>query len=604
MPLAVNQILQGRYRILRPLGQGGMGTVYLAEDLRLGSRCAIKERVPDPTANPHALAQMRQQFRLEAHTLAALSHPNLPKVTDFFTEGLNEYIVMEYVEGEDLAGLLARYNGPLPEQHVLTWADQVLDALDYLHSRQPNAVIHRDIKPANIILTPNGNVKLVDFGLVKLFDPANPYTATAMKGMGTPEYTPLEQYGKGAGHTDARSDIYAFGATLYHLLTAVAPTDAPQRTLNPASMIAPRRVNPALSASTEAAVLRALNLHPDQRFASAREMRSALQGPSAAPTQPAVGLPGQRTRHLPVALGIGAAAFVILVVLVVLLNGTRTTRGDEVSTGGMPLATDVLSGGVTPVPTPSHTRDATMVTLTVEAGATEEAARLAGTQTAVVTTIEAALTATADVETTAVARARAATATERAVARATADAAPLDPEEQAAYHQLLIEAGESAQVTATIAAAATQTAAAVATQSAAVRATAAANATAVMQATLAAHATATAQADATATAQSGAKVGRGVVFGRMILETTGQPMAELTVELGKCWRTDFCGSFRVVQKQSTDSAGYFRFTEMLPGRYEVVPSHCGTYWPEGMPVMIITSDEVIDLGDVIVTSCE
>ena len=155
--------------------------------------------------------------------LANLDHPNLPKVSDYFSDGGNEYIVMEYVEGEDLASVLARHGGPLPEQSVLPWADQVLDALEYLHGQRPNPILHRDIKPANIILTPQGRIKLVDFGLVKLLDPNNPHTATAMKGMGTPEYTPLEQYASGVGHTDARSDIYALGATLYHLLTGVGP---------------------------------------------------------------------------------------------------------------------------------------------------------------------------------------------------------------------------------------------------------------------------------------------------------------------------------------------------------------------------------------------
>jgi len=287
MPLSIGQILQGRYRILRPLGQGGMGAVYLAEDTRLSSRCAVKESVPDPAASPQALAQLRQQFQLEARTLAGLSHPNLPKVTDYFSEAGNEYLVMEYVEGEDLAAVLARHGKPLPEKPVLIWADQALAALEYLHSRQPNPIIHRDIKPGNIILTPAGQVKLVDFGLVKLFDPANPRTATAMKGLGTPEYTPLEQYAGGAGYTDARSDIYALGATLYHLLTGAAPANAPQRSLNPASLAAPRRLNPALPPTTEAALLKALEIHPDQRFQTAKEMRQALAGARTGITPPA-----------------------------------------------------------------------------------------------------------------------------------------------------------------------------------------------------------------------------------------------------------------------------------------------------------------------------
>jgi len=223
MALAVGQLLQNRYCILRLLGQGGMGAVYLAEDTRLGRQRAVKENIPDPYANPQVLAQMRQQFQVEARILAALDHPNLPKVYDFFSDAGNEYMVMEYVEGDNLAALLQRQGGPLPERPVLLWADQVLDALEELHGQQPRPIIHRDIKPANIILTTKGRIKLVDFGLVKLFDPSNPGTATAMKGMGTPEYAPLEQYGKGAGHTDARSDIYSLGATLYHLLTGVSP---------------------------------------------------------------------------------------------------------------------------------------------------------------------------------------------------------------------------------------------------------------------------------------------------------------------------------------------------------------------------------------------
>ena len=293
MSLAIGQILQNRYRILRLLGQGGMAAVYLAEDTRLGRRCAVKENVPDPAASPQTLAQMRQQFQVEARTLATLDHPNLPKVYDCFSEGGNEYMVMEYVEGEDLASALQRHGGPLPEKPVLIWADQVLDALEYLHSQQPRPVIHRDIKPDNILLTPQGKVKLVDFGLVKLLNPSDPRTATSMKGMGTLGYAPLEQYGSGAGHTDARSDIYSLGATLYHLLTNVAPPEVTQRILDPTKLVPPRQHNTALSPATEAAVLKAIEIHPDQRWQMAAEMRQALAAArlpvisvSAVPTVP------------------------------------------------------------------------------------------------------------------------------------------------------------------------------------------------------------------------------------------------------------------------------------------------------------------------------
>jgi serine/threonine-protein kinase len=287
MPLSIGQDLQGRYRLVRTLGQGGMAAVYLAEDLRLGRRCAVKESAPDPAASPQALAQLRQQFQMEARTLAGLDHPNLPRVSDYFSDAGNEYIVMEYVEGENLAEALTRHGGPLPEKPVLLWADQVLDALEYLHGRQPSPIIHRDIKPGNIILTPQGKVKLVDFGLVKLLDPNDPRTATVMKGMGTPEYAPLEQYASGAGHTDARSDIYALGATLHHLLTNAAPLDVHQRLLDPGKMPRPRQRNPALSAPTEAAVLRAMEVYPQARFQTAHELRAALAAARVALPSPA-----------------------------------------------------------------------------------------------------------------------------------------------------------------------------------------------------------------------------------------------------------------------------------------------------------------------------
>ena len=221
MTLSTGQMLQSRYRILQPLGQGGMAAVYLAEDARLGGRrCAIKEYTPDPHANTQVLQQVRQQFQTEANVLAHLIHPNLPKVSDYFSDSGNEYLIMDYIEGENLADRLFRNGGPLPEGIVLTWADQVLDALEYLHGMQPNSVIHRDLKPANVILTPQGKVMLVDFGLVKLFDPARPGTATAMRGMGTPEYAPLEQYlylrhSQSAGCGTSRGG-YAAAGDLHH----------------------------------------------------------------------------------------------------------------------------------------------------------------------------------------------------------------------------------------------------------------------------------------------------------------------------------------------------------------------------------------------------
>jgi serine/threonine-protein kinase len=325
MPLSIGQILQGRYRILGLLGQGGMGAVYLAEHTQLaGRRFAIKENVPDPSASAAVLAQRRQQFYTEAQVLASLDHPHLPKVSDYFSDGGNEYLVMDYVEGQNLQEALEQHMGqrgkPLPEKPVLIWADQVLDALAYLHGQQPFAIIHRDVKPSNIVLTPQGKAKLVDFGLVKLLDPADPRTRTAVKGLGTPPYTPLEQYVTSDDiHTDPRSDIYALAATLYHLLTGVAPAETLQRLADPASLIPPRQVNPSITPRTEAALLRALEPQPDNRFQTVQEMRQALTAlsvsVSASPSPPASGggvVSTSRggTRTLLMGIGLGIALIV------------------------------------------------------------------------------------------------------------------------------------------------------------------------------------------------------------------------------------------------------------------------------------------------------
>ena len=278
-PLTPGKILRSRYKVTELVGEGGMGAVYRAEDLLLEGRlCALKEVSPDLSADPQTAEQAREQFYREASVLARLDHPTLPKVSDYFSEEGREYLVMDYVPGSDLRQLLdqALAQGRcLAEQQVLKWAAQLCDALEYLHGQQP-PVLHRDIKPGNIKLTPAGAIKLVDFGLVKLMMPDDNRTITVLQGRGTVQYTPLEQYGGDTGHTDARSDIYSLGGTLYHLLTGRPPLDAKQRFLHPGSMPAPRQINPAISARTERAIMNALAMHPDQRPASAAEFRRQL----------------------------------------------------------------------------------------------------------------------------------------------------------------------------------------------------------------------------------------------------------------------------------------------------------------------------------------
>ncbi len=278
MPVTFGQTLQHRYRVLSLLGQGGMGAVWRAWDERLNIPVALKEMTPQPGMDPALLAGLRAQFRQEAQVLARLHHPNLVRVIDFFEESGNAYLVMDLVEGRSLADLIAA-RGLLPEAQVLAWADQLLDALAYCHAR---GVVHRDIKPQNIIITSaaedgrGGNRPvLVDFGLVKLWDPRDPRTRTAMRGMGTPEYAPPEQHDPGS-HTDPRSDLYSLGATLYHALTGQAPPTATLRIARPEVFRPPRTLAPHISPRTEAAILRAMELAQDRRWPSAAAMRGAL----------------------------------------------------------------------------------------------------------------------------------------------------------------------------------------------------------------------------------------------------------------------------------------------------------------------------------------
>jgi serine/threonine-protein kinase len=264
-----------------------MGAVYRADDLRLEGRvCAVKEVRPDPDATPEALAQTQEQFHREASILARLDYPNLPKVSDMFVERRREYLVMDFVGGQDLRQLMEekRRRGEfLDEEQVLQWADQLCDALEYLHSQDP-PVLHRDIKPANIKLTPGGLIKLVDFGLVKLLAADDSNTVTVLQGRGTVAYTPLEQYGGDTGHTDVRSDIYSLGATLYHLLTNQPPADAKQRFLNPNALVSPRALNPRISPITERAILAAIAMHPDPRPPSVAAFRELLHANSLPPS--------------------------------------------------------------------------------------------------------------------------------------------------------------------------------------------------------------------------------------------------------------------------------------------------------------------------------
>lgn len=264
MTLERGAFLHNRYRILEILGQGGMGSLYRAIDENLGVEVAVKE-------NLFTTEEYARQFKREAIILANLRHPNLPRVSDHFViAGQGQYLVMDYIEGEDLRERMDR-SGVVPEHEILVIGAALCDALTYMHTRKP-AVLHRDIKPGNVKINPQGEIFLVDFGLAKVVQPGQ-QTSTGARAM-TPGYSPPEQYG--AARTDHRSDIYSLGATMYAALVGVIPEDSLARTMEQTELTPVRKRNPKISHSTAAAIEKALEVHPDDRFQTAEEFKQAL----------------------------------------------------------------------------------------------------------------------------------------------------------------------------------------------------------------------------------------------------------------------------------------------------------------------------------------
>ena len=264
MRLEEGYLLSDRYRITGVLGEGGMGAVYKAEDESLSVQVAVKENlISDEVAS--------RQFRREATILANLRHPNLPRVTDhFIIPEQVQYLVMDFVEGEDLKQRIKRL-GALDEKEVILIGVAICEALDYLHSLD-SPVVHRDIKPGNIKVAPNGHVFLVDFGLVKVFD-SGKETTTGARGM-SPGFSPPEQYG--SARTDARSDIYSLGATLYAALSGSTPEDSLSIMINQSQLTPLRRHNPKVGSKLAGIIERALSMQPDERFQTAVEFKQAL----------------------------------------------------------------------------------------------------------------------------------------------------------------------------------------------------------------------------------------------------------------------------------------------------------------------------------------
>jgi len=346
---------------------------------------AIKENL-----NP--LPQAVKQFKREALLLASLRHPNLPRVTDHFIEGDLQYLIMDYVPGDDLKTILEQ-QGAIPEQQVLGWCAEICDALTYLHTQHP-PVTHRDVKPANIKITPEGKPVLVDFGIAKASE-AGSVTTTGARSL-TPGFAPPEQYG--SSPTDSRTDQYSLAATLYNLLTGQIPPDSLDRTLSQTTLKSIRELNPSLSPAVDRAIMKAMSLSPSERFSSVKEFFAALKGeipvsepapdtltpasrepltvihrtpekptlekPPAEPILPAeLQTPGRFRPTTPLLAGIGA---------VLCLLATGIAVGGYALSGGRPSAAPkntspaIISAASTAIPTPgsSPTATATMETPT------------------------------------------------------------------------------------------------------------------------------------------------------------------------------------------------------------------------------------------------
>ena len=260
--LEIGSIVDGKYKILNKIGQGGMSIVYLAMNERANKPWAIKEIRKDGVSNYEVV---KQNLIAETDILKRLNHPNLPSIIDVIDCDDTLLIVMDYIEGKPLSEALNR-EGAQPQEKVIEWAKQICDVLGYLHSRVP-PIIYRDMKPSNVMLKPDGDIMIIDFGTAREYKSASIADTTCL---GTQGYAAPEQFG-GQGQTDARTDIYCLGATLYHLITGHNPC------LPPYEMYPIRQWNPTLSSGLEEIILRCTQKNPNDRYQSCAELMYALE---------------------------------------------------------------------------------------------------------------------------------------------------------------------------------------------------------------------------------------------------------------------------------------------------------------------------------------
>jgi serine/threonine-protein kinase len=382
--LPSNRLLAGRYRVIQLLARGGMGAVYLAEDTRLANaQVAVKEMSSAFTrGDTAAFERAVTEFEREAAMLARLRHPHLPRVSDRFEEDGKHFLVMEYIHGETLRQLAARAGGRLPLAQALDFVDQLCDVLAYLHSQEP-PIIYRDLKPANVMVVAGDasrvetqphtqqprtpQIVLIDFGIARFYRPGlNSDTAV----YGTIGYAPPEQYGK--GQTDARTDIYALGVLLHHLLTGHDPSGTPF------ALPPPRALDPAIPAPVAAAIERATANDREARFADIAAFRAALRTP-AAPTPPdrrtiVDTAPARSRRGLWLATLVGG---IVLALLLAALLGSRLLTPRQ--SGPAPTTAAQAAAAPTAASQPNETPDASQPTSAP--APTEPAGAIAGPAT-------------------------------------------------------------------------------------------------------------------------------------------------------------------------------------------------------------------------------
>jgi serine/threonine protein kinase, bacterial len=280
-PIAPGVTLQSRYKLAREVARGGQGAVFEAVDMHTGRRVALKAVRLEAVAGPQDYTDAAARIQHEAQMLGRLSHPHIVQVVDQFEENGYPYVVMEYVEGQTLARAIASAGGRLPETQAVYVACQLCEALSYLHGQAP-PIIFRDVKPENVMVDTFQNVKLIDFGIARRYRPG---ARSDTQVYGSPGYAAPEQYG--SGQTDARSDVFALGVTLHHMVTGYNPATNADPLGNLPSA---RAMNPAVSGELDAIIQRATRLVPEQRWQTAAEMQQALSACPAARPQSA--LPG------------------------------------------------------------------------------------------------------------------------------------------------------------------------------------------------------------------------------------------------------------------------------------------------------------------------